>query len=124
MPSVEQVRGTLPCAFEEKFSTTYAMIDGNEMFIKTLSDLHCSRTLGANEASQHGEVFGYMDTEWSNLFHFAMYVGCISDLELTCASGFLTTLEDKPSISIMADRGITINDMLKKLNVDLNIPGK
>ena len=31
-------------------------------------------------------------------------------------------LKDKPGISIMADRGFTVKDMLKELNVELNIP--
>ena len=39
-------------------------------------------------------------------------VGSISDVELT---RLLTVLEDKPSISTMADRGFTIKDMLKEL---------
>ena len=51
-----------------------------------------------------------------------MYVGSITDVELTHISGQLTALEDKPGISIMADRGFTIKDMLKKLKIDLNIP--
>ena len=50
-----------------------------------------------------------------------VFVGSISDSELTRISGFLTTLVDKPSISIMADRGFTIKDMLKELNIDLNL---
>ena len=50
-----------------------------------------------------------------------VYVGSISDIELTRRSGFLTKLEDKPGISIMADRGFTIKDMLKELNIELNI---
>ena len=36
--------------------------------------------------------------------------------------GFLNTLKDKPGVSVMADRGFTIKDMLKKLKIDLNIP--
>ena len=51
-----------------------------------------------------------------------VYVGSISDVELTRVSGLLTALEDKPGISIMADRGFTIKDMLKELIIDLNIP--
>ena len=39
MPSVEQVKVTLPSAFKEKFATTYAIIDGSEVFIETPSDL-------------------------------------------------------------------------------------
>ena len=51
-----------------------------------------------------------------------LYVGSISDVELTRISGFLTKLEDKPGISIMADRGFTVKDMLETLGIDLNIP--
>lgn len=48
-----------------------------------------------------------------------VYVGSISDVELTRNSGFLTALKDKPGIS---DRGFTIKDVLKELQIDLNIP--
>ena len=51
-----------------------------------------------------------------------LYVGFISDVELTRVSGFLTKLENKPGISVMADRGFTIKDLLSKLGVELNIP--
>ena len=51
-----------------------------------------------------------------------LYVGSISDVELTCTSGFLTQLKDKPGISIMAYRGFTINEMLQAVGVELNIP--
>ena len=51
-----------------------------------------------------------------------VYDGSISDVQLTRCSGFLETLKDKPGISIMADRGFTIKDMLKELNVALNLP--
>jgi len=40
MPSVEQVAGTFPCEFKEKFPTTFAIIDGSEIFIETPTDLH------------------------------------------------------------------------------------
>ena len=39
MPTVSQVLGTLPTAFKENFPTTYAVIDGSEVFIETPSDL-------------------------------------------------------------------------------------
>ena len=38
MPSVEQVKVTLPSPFKEKFAT-YANIDGMEVFIETPSDI-------------------------------------------------------------------------------------
>ena len=40
MPSVEQVAGTLPPVFRERYPNTYAIIDGSEIFIETPSDLH------------------------------------------------------------------------------------
>jgi hypothetical protein len=51
-----------------------------------------------------------------------IYVGAISKVELTRVCGFLTKLEDKPGIAIMVDGGFTIKDMLKTLNIELNIP--
>ena len=56
------------------------------------------------------------------MFISPLYVGSISDIDLTKHCGFLKKLEDKPGISIMADRGFTIKDILKELNIDLNIP--
>ena len=51
-----------------------------------------------------------------------LYVGSISDVELTRVSGFLTKLEDKPRVSNMTDGGFTIKDMLKDLGIDLSLP--
>ena len=39
MPSVEQVRATLPKAFHDKYETTFAIIDASEVFIQVPSDL-------------------------------------------------------------------------------------
>ena len=66
-----------------------------------------------------------MHTKWRYFFCFtciSLFVGSISDIELTQESGFLTTLQDKPGISIMADRGFTIKDMVKDIGIELNIP--
>ena len=51
-----------------------------------------------------------------------MYVDSISDVELTRVCGFLEKLEGKRGISVMADRGFTIKDMLSDIGVELNIP--
>jgi len=50
------------------------------------------------------------------------YVGSISDVELTKVSGFLKRIAKCPGTAVMADKGFTIKDMLKLVNVDLNIP--
>ena len=120
---MSQVLGTQPSAFKEKFPTTYAIIDGSEVFIQTPSDLHLQSSTWS--AYKHHNTVKFLVTCTPNgavCFISPVYVGAISDVELTRVSGFLTALEDKPGISIMADRGFTIKDMLKELNIQLNIP--
>lgn len=51
-----------------------------------------------------------------------LYVGSISNIELTRVWGFLNTLDGKAGVSVMADRGFTIKDMLAEKGVELNIP--
>ena len=36
--------------------------------------------------------------------------------------GLLTALKDKDGVSIMADKGFTIRDMLEEIHIELNIP--
>ena len=50
------------------------------------------------------------------------FVGSISDVELTCLSGFLTKLEDKPGVAIMVNKGFTVKDVLQQMNIELNLP--
>ncbi len=51
-----------------------------------------------------------------------VYVGSISDVELTRVCGFVDVLKDKPGVSIMADKGFTVRALLNEINVGLNIP--
>ena len=51
-------------------------------------------------------------------FIFPFYLGSISDPELTKVSRFLET----PGVSIMADKGFTIKDLLYAIGADLNLP--
>ena len=123
MPAVDQVFETLPSAFKEKFPKTYAIIDGSEVFIETPSDLHMQSSTWSQY--KHHNTIKFLVACTPNgaiCFISPVYVGSISDVELTRVGGFLTALEDKPGVSIMADRGFTIKDMLKTLNIDLNIP--
>ena len=123
MPLIEQVQATLPSAFKEKFATTYAIIDGSEVFIETPSDLFMQSSTWS-QYKQHNTVkFLVACTPNGGICYISpVYIGSISDVELTRRSGFLAKLEDKPGISIMADRGFTIKDLLKELHIDLNIP--
>ena len=47
-----------------------------------------------------------------------LYVGSFTDVELTSTCGFLEKLKDK-HISIMVDRGFTIKDTLKAMNIKI-----
>jgi hypothetical protein len=51
-----------------------------------------------------------------------LYVGSISDVELTKVSGYLDTLKENSGISVMADRGFAIRDCLAKRGIELNLP--
>ena len=47
-PTSEQVAGTLPNAFKEKYPTTYMIIDASELFIETPSDLMLQSSTWSN----------------------------------------------------------------------------
>ena len=122
-PSVEQVMGTLPHSFQSSYSDTYAIIDGSEIFLETPSDLFMQSSTWSQYKHHNTAKFLIACTPNGAIsFISPVYVGSISDVQLTRCSGFLETLKDKPGISIMADRGFTIKDMLKELNVALNLP--
>ena len=123
MPSVKQVEGTLPSAFREKYPTTYCIIDGSEIFMETPSDLHMQSSTWSNYKHHNTAKFLIGCTPNGCVsFISPLYVGSVSDVELTCVSGLLNCIEDRPGISIMADRGFTIKDMFDNIGVKLNIP--
>ncbi|KAL5467348.1 hypothetical protein EMCRGX_G031561 [Ephydatia muelleri] len=104
MPSVQQVAGTLPCVFKEKFPNTFAIIDGSEIFIETPTDLQMQSSTWSQYKHHNTAKFLIACTPNGAVSYVSpLYVGSISDVELTRISGFLTKLEDKPGISIMAD---------------------
>ena len=123
MPSVQQVAGTLPPAFRERFPSTYAIIDGSEIFLDTPTDLFMQSSTWSSYKHHNTAKFLIACTPNGCISYISpLYVGSISDVELTRVSGFLTRLEDKPGISIMADRGFTVKDLLQEIGAELNIP--
>ena len=122
-PSVNQVISTLPHSLKKLYPNTFAIIDGSEIFLETPSDL-CMQSFTRSQY-KHQNMAKFLVACTPNgaiSFVSPVFVGSISDVELTRESGFLTTLQDKPGISIMADRGFTIKDMLKDIGIELNIP--
>ena len=97
MPSVEQVAGTLPHAFKEKYPSTFAIIDGSEIFRETPSDLHMQSSTWSQYKHHNTVKFLVACTPNGAISYISpLFVGSISDVELTRVSGFLTKLEDKP----------------------------
>ena len=120
MPSPNQVAATLPVAFKKDYPTTFAIIDASELFIETPADLQMQSSTWSNYKHHNTAKFLIACTPNGSISHVSpLYVGSISDVELTRNSGFLETLQGKPGISIMADRGFTIKD---QLSPSLNSP--
>ena len=123
MLSVEQVQGTMPQSFTEKHPSTYAIIDASEIFIETPTDLQIQSSTWSNYKHHNTSKFLIACTPNGAVSYVSpLYVGSISDVELTRTCGFLEKIEGKSGISIMADRGFTIKDQLAKIGVELNIP--
>ena len=122
-PEVDQIRATLPHSFQQAYPTTFAIIDGSEIFLQTPSDLQLQSSTWSSYKHHNTTKFSLACTPNGCVcFISPVYVGSISDVELTRVSGLLKELESKEGISIMADRGFTVKDLLKEINVELNIP--
>jgi len=86
--------------YELPFLPTYAIIDASEVFIETPSDLHMQSSTWS-QYKHHNTVKCLVACTPNGTICFIspVYVGSISDVELTCQSSFLTALEDKPGIA-------------------------
>jgi len=122
-PSMEQVASTLPSAFQEKYSSTYSIIDATEVFLETPSDLFMQSSTWSNY-KHHNTAKALIGCTPNGAVSFVskLYVGSISDVELTRVCGYLDTLNGKRGATVMADRGFTVRDLLQEKGVDLNIP--
>ena len=88
MPSVEHVAGTLPCSFKEKFPTTFT-IDGNKICIQTPTDLHMQSSTWSQYKHHNTAKFLVACTPNGAICCVSpLYVGSISDVELTSICGF------------------------------------
>ena len=122
-PSVDQVKATLPSSFQEKYPSTYCIIDASEIFIETATDLFMQSSTWSNYKHHNTlKVLVCCTPNGCISYISPAYVGGISDVELTKVCGFLDTLDGKPGISVMADRGFTVQDALKEKGATLNIP--
>ena len=122
-PSVEQVAATLPCAFQKLYPTTYSILDASELFIETPSDLFIQSSTWSSYKHHNTAKFLIGCTPNGVVSYVSpLYVGSVSDVELTKVSGYLDTLDGKAGSSVMADRGFTVRDLLAEKGVGPNIP--
>ena len=70
-----------------------------------------------------------VDPKGGFMFVSQLYTGSISDKQIVTRSGFLELLSNKKEVSevedgdsIMADKGFDIEEDLKKMGLQLNIP--
>ena len=124
MASADQIRGTLPHAFKEKYPDTYTIIDGSEIFIEKHSDLHLQSSTWSDYKSHNTAKFLLACSPNGAVMYVSpLYVGSISDVQLTKDCGFIEALKHNASgLSVMADRGFTIKDQLEAVGARLNIP--
>ena len=93
MPTVEQVRGCMPHSFREKYPDTYAIIDASEVFIETPTDLRMQSSTWSNYKHHNTAKFLVACTpNGAVCFVSPLYMGSISDVELTRVSGFIEHL--------------------------------
>ena len=94
-PSKEQVAGTLPHGFRQRYPTTFAIIDASEVFVETPSDLMLQSTSWSNY--KHHNTFKFLVACTPNgaiSFISHLYLGSISDPALIFKNlkGFLSWL--------------------------------
>ena len=90
MPDVEQVRSTLPVAFQKDYSDTYIIIDATEIFVETPTDLQLQSSTWSNyKHNNTGKVLIGCTPNGAVSFVSDVYVGAISDVELTRVSGLI-----------------------------------
>lgn len=90
---MNQVISTLPHSFKNLYPNTFAIIDGTEIFMETPSDL-CMQSSTWSQYKHHNTAKFLVACTPNGAVSFVspVFVGSISDIELTRESGFLTTL--------------------------------
>ncbi|XP_065681528.1 uncharacterized protein LOC136095184 [Hydra vulgaris] len=122
-PSREQVDKYIPENFKMTFPSTRCIIDCTELFCQKPSSLRQQSSLFSNY-KHHVTYKGLLGNSPSGAITFIsqLYDGSISDKEIVIKSGFLNKELWDENKSVMDNRGFTISDILKTINVRLNIP--
>ncbi len=118
-PTQEQLLWNLPRAFQD-FPNTQIVIDCTEFFIQKPSSL-LAQNITWSEYKHNNTLKVLIGTSPSGMVVFVsvVYGGRVSDRFITEATGLLPRID--PGMTIMADKGFTIQDLLPE-SVNLNIP--
>ena len=124
-PSAASVMASMPSCFREAYPSTFAIPDATELNCETPSSLPLQSQLYSSYKS-HTTKKGLVAIAPNGAFIFVseLHTGSISDRELTKKSGILKLIGTLPPgrLSVMADCGFDIQDLLAKYGVLLNIP--
>ena len=122
-PSKKQVEETMPESFKTTYPTTRCIIDCTELYCQRPSSLSTQGSMYSHYKSHvtYKSLIGIAPSG-ATTFISQLYEGSISDKDIVNRSGILHEKLWGENDSIMADRGFTISDLLKPLNVALNIP--
>ena len=75
-PSTKQVAATLPHGFQEEYPTTFAIIDGSEIFLETPSDLYLQSSTWTSYKQHNTAKFLVACTPNGVIFYISpLYVG-------------------------------------------------
>ena len=120
-PSREAVTKTMPEVFKDKYPSTRVIIDCTEIKCEMPSSLLLNTELFSSYKN-HMTLKGLIGIAPNGAVTFIsqLYTGSISDREIVIRSGFLEQ-EFSEGDSVMADKGLTIQDLLP-LGTSLNIP--
>ena len=109
MPTVDQMKASMPHPFKEKYPGTCAIIDASVFFIEIPTDLQMQSSTLSNYKHHNTAKFLVACTpNGAVCFVSPLYVGSISDVELTRVSGFVKELHGKLGVSVMADQGFNL----------------
>ena len=118
-PSAEQIRFNIPRAFHD-YPDCQIIIDCTEFFTEKPSNLSAQWKTWS-EYKHHNTFKVLIGVTPSGMVSFIsrLWGGRASDRHIIQHDGFVTILH--PNMSVMADKGFTIDDLLPH-DIDLNIP--
>ena len=123
-PSAESVQENLPQSFKDLYPSTLLVIDVTEVKCEVSSSLPLQSQLYGSY-KRHTTLKGLpaITPDGAMAFIAQLYGGSISDREIVVRGGFLDLLKiSTPGLSVMADKGFDIQDLLIESGMKLNIP--